>query len=85
MLGLKNSIALSSFKAPLETYLSVSGDVLAVSGDKADSQRLIGEARIISPWTLWGGNRITGSLSARYDIYNFEETPIYNDGVIYYT
>ena len=38
------------------------------------SQRLIGDARIVSPWTLWGGNRITASLSARYDVYNFHHT-----------
>ena len=36
-----------------ETYLNFSGDILGVSGDDSDSQRLIGEARIISPWTLW--------------------------------
>ena len=62
-----------------ETYLSFSGDVLAVSGDNADSERLIGEARIISPWTLWGGNRITFSAASRYDIYNFDKTTIYED------
>lgn len=65
-----------------ETYLSLSGDVLGVSGKDSDSQRLIGEARVISPWTLWGGNRLTGSIAARYDIYNFEKTPVYNDGQI---
>ena len=65
-----------------ETFLSVSGDVLAVSGDSADSQRIIGEARIISPWTLWGGNRLTFSAASRYDIYNFDKTAIYeNDGI----
>jgi len=63
-----------------ETYLSISGDVLCVSGDGSDNQRLIGEARIISPWTLWGGNRLTSSISARYDIYNFEKTSVYDDG-----
>ena len=65
-----------------ETYFNFSGDVLAVSGDTADSQRAIGEARIISPWTLWGGNRLTLSAASRYDIYNFDKTAIYeNDGV----
>lgn len=63
-----------------ETYLSISGDVLGVSGHDSDSQRVIGEARIISPWTLWGGNRITASVSTRYDIYNFDKVPVYNDG-----
>ena len=62
-----------------ETYLSFSGDILGVSGDDAESQRLIGEARIISPWTLWGGNRITLSAATRYDIYNFDKTYVYTD------
>ena len=62
-----------------ETYLSISGDVLGVAGNDTESQRLIGEARIISPWTLWGGNRITVSLSTRYDVYNFDKTRIYTD------
>ena len=62
-----------------ETYLSFSGDILGVSGDDTESQRLIGEARIISPWTLWGGNRITLSAATRYDIYNFDKTYIYTD------
>ena len=65
-----------------ETYLTVSGDVLGISGDDANSQRIIGETRIISPWTLWGGNRVTASIAARYDIYNFENTQIYEDGQI---
>lgn len=63
-----------------ETYLNFSGDILGVSGDDSNSQRLIGEARIISPWTLWWGNRITASVAARYDIYNFDKTSIYEDG-----
>lgn len=63
-----------------ETYLSISGDVLSVSGDASSSQRVVGEARIISPWTLWGGNRLTLSASSRYDLYNFDRTDIYNDG-----
>lgn len=63
-----------------ETYLSLSGDVLGVSGDDFGSQRLVGKASVISPWTLWGGNRVTASLSARYDIYNFNKMPVYDDG-----
>lgn len=62
-----------------ETYLSFSGDVLAVSSEKSDNQRAIGEARIISPWTLWGGNRLTLSVASRYDIYNFDKTAVYNE------
>lgn len=65
-----------------ETYLSFTGDVLGVSGSKSSSQRAIGEARIISPWTMWGGNRVTASVATRYDFYNFDKTPVYNDGQI---
>lgn len=61
-----------------ETYLKFTGDVLSVYGDDTSSQRLIGESRIISPWTLWGGNRLTISAAARYDVYNFEDTAMYN-------
>lgn len=65
-----------------ETYLSVSGDILGVSSHDSASQRVIGQASIISPWTIWGGNRITASVSTRYDIYNFYKTPIYEYGVV---
>ena len=61
-----------------ETYLNLSGDVLGVSGTNSSSQRVIGMAQIVSPWTLFGGNRITLSASARYDIYNFDNTDIYD-------
>lgn len=61
-----------------ETYLKFTGDVLSVYGDDTSSQRLIGEGRIVSPWTLWGGNRLTLSAAARYDVYNFEDTTMYN-------
>lgn len=57
-----------------ETYLTFDADVLGISGDGTAYQRMIGDARIVSPWTLWGGNRVTASLSARYDIYNFYNT-----------
>lgn len=62
-----------------ETYLSLSGDVLGVAGDNSDSQRVIGEARLASPWTLWGGNRVTASLAARYDVYNFDKTAVFKE------
>lgn len=65
-----------------ETYLTLSGDILGVSSDDSSSQRVIGEARIISPWTIWGGNRITASVSTRYDIYNFYKTPVYDDSTV---
>lgn len=57
-----------------ETYLTFSGDILGISGDKTASQRIIGDVRMTSPWTLWGGNRITLSASTRYDLYNFNKT-----------
>jgi len=62
--------------APLyhETYALINADVLGISGSDAASQRVIGDARIISPWTLWGGNRLTLSVDARYDVYNFDKT-----------
>lgn len=56
-----------------ETYATFMGDILGIAGDNQSSQRMIGEARIVSPWTLWGGNRITASLATRYDIYNFND------------
>ena len=64
--------------APLfkETYVKLNADVLGISGDGTASQRLVGDVRIVSPWTLWGGNRITASVSARYDVYNFYHTDI---------
>ena len=57
-----------------ETYMTLSGDVLSIVGDGTSSQRMIGESRITSPWTLWGGNRLTASIAARYDVYNFNNT-----------
>lgn len=62
--------------APLfgETYATFETDILGISGDNGSSQRIIGDVRMISPWTLWGGNRITASASARYDLYNFNNT-----------
>ncbi|MFQ6778074.1 MAG: LPS-assembly protein LptD [Alphaproteobacteria bacterium] len=65
-----------------ETYAKFGTDILGISGDSSSVQRLIGDARIVSPWTLWGGNRITASLDARYDIYNFYNTELV-DGQIY--
>ena len=65
-----------------ETYATFMGDILDISGDGITTQRAIGEARIVSPWTLWGGNRITASLATRYDIYNFDDTPMV-EGDIY--
>lgn len=56
-----------------ETFISLSSDILGVDGnDSTGMQRVIGDARITSPWTLWGGNRITLSVDTRYDVYNFQ-------------
>lgn len=57
-----------------ETYALLNADVLGISGKGTASQRVIGDTRIVSPWTLWGGNRLTLSLDARYDVYNFDNT-----------
>lgn len=59
------------------TYLSFMGDVLGVSSSNSTSQRLIGSAQIVSPWILPLGQKLTLSASARYDAYNFINTPIY--------
>ena len=69
--------------APLfgETYATFGADILGISGDNSSAQRMIGDARITSPWTLWGGNRLTASLSARYDLYHFNNTPMVDGNV----
>ena len=59
-----------------ETYMTFITDILGVSGDGMSSQRVTGDARITSPWTLWGGNRLTLSLDARYDLYHFDNTDL---------
>jgi len=63
------------------TYATLMGDVLGISGDGVWSQRLIGEARVTSPWTIWGGNRITASIATRYDIYNFYNTVMIDNSI----
>ena len=57
-----------------ETYASFNTDILGVSGDTTSSQRVIGKSEIVSPWTIWGGNRVTAAASARYDLYSFDNT-----------
>ncbi len=70
--------------APLfgETYATFSADVLGISGDGTAAQRMIGDARLTTPWTLWGGNRLTASVSTRYDLYHFDNTKM-EDGDVY--
>lgn len=57
-----------------ETYAAFNADMLGISGETTSSQRMMGKSEIVSPWTIWGGNRITAAASARYDIYNFDNT-----------
>jgi len=64
-----------------ETFATFSGDVLGITGDGISSERLIGELRLTSPWTLWGGNRITASVATRYDVYNFNNTKMIDNEV----
>lgn len=64
-----------------ETYMTFITDILGVSGDGMSSQRVTGDARITSPWTLWGGNRLTLSLDARYDVYHFDKTVLVDETV----
>lgn len=59
-----------------ETYATFDADILGISGSGTASQRIMGDARIVSPWTLWGGNRVTASVSTRYDVYNFYNTQL---------
>ncbi len=69
--------------APLfgETYATFNADVLGISGDGTSAQRMIGDARLTTPWTLWGGNRLTASVSARYDLYHFDNTQMVDGDV----
>ena len=69
--------------APLfgETYATFATDILGISGDGTSSQRMIGDARLTTPWTLWGGNRLTASISARYDLYNFNKTKMIDNSI----
>ena len=64
-----------------ETYATFGTDVLGIVGDGTSAQRFVGDARITSPWTLWGGNRITASVDARYDIYNFNKTKMVDNDI----
>lgn len=61
-----------------ETYATFATDILGISGDGTSTQRVIGDVRLTTPWTLWGGNRLTASLSARYDLYHFNNTQMVN-------
>lgn len=59
-----------------ETYATFNADVLGISGDDMSSQRAIGMARLVSPWTIGNGNRLTASVAARYDVYHFKNTKL---------
>ena len=64
-----------------ETYATFAADILGISGDGTSSQRMIGDIQLTTPWTLWGGNRLTANVSARYDLYNFNNTEMINNSV----
>ena len=69
--------------APLfgETFATFGADILGISGDGTSAQRMIGDARLTTPWTLWGGNRLIASVSARYDLYHFDNTELVDGSV----
>ena len=58
------------------TYASFMGDILGISntGNGSAVQRMLGQASVTSPWTIYMGQRLTLSASARYDVYNFINT-----------
>ena len=64
-----------------ETYATFAADILGISGDGTSSQRMIGDVQMTTPWTLWGGNRLTANVSARYDLYNFNNTKMIDNSV----
>ncbi len=64
-----------------ETYATFATDILGISGDGTSSQRMIGDVQLTTPWTLWGGNRLTANISARYDLYNFNNTKMIDNSV----
>ncbi len=64
-----------------ETYATFAADILGISGDGTSSQRMIGDIQLTTPWTLWGGNRLTANVSARYDLYNFNNTKMIDNSV----
>lgn len=64
-----------------ETYATFAADILGISGDGTSSQRMIGDIQLTTPWTLWGGNRLTANVSARYDLYNFNNTEMIDNSV----
>ena len=64
-----------------ETYATFAADILGISGDGTAAQRMIGDAQMTTPWTLWGGNRLTANVSARYDLYNFNNTKMIDNSV----
>jgi len=73
--------------APLfgDTYASLMTDMIGINNAKTNNggtsnmQRMLGQASVTSPWTIWGGQRVTLSGSARYDIYNFDNTDDLNN------
>ncbi|MDR1697175.1 MAG: LPS assembly protein LptD [Rickettsiales bacterium] len=59
-------------------YMSFMADAIGITTPDMESatQRILGEARITLPAILPFGQKLTASIAARYDLYNFNNTPI---------
>ncbi|MCL1785601.1 MAG: LPS assembly protein LptD [Alphaproteobacteria bacterium] len=59
-----------------DTYVSFMGDMIGIynSETAGNMQRMLGSATVTSPWTIWGGQRVTLAASSRYDFYYFNNT-----------
>ncbi|MCL2538320.1 MAG: LPS assembly protein LptD [Alphaproteobacteria bacterium] len=60
----------------MDTYFTLTGDIIGISNmdNNAAAQRMLGIARVTSPWTIWLGQKLTLSASVRYDVYHFMNT-----------
>ncbi|MCL2369138.1 MAG: LPS assembly protein LptD [Alphaproteobacteria bacterium] len=58
-----------------DTFITFNGDIIGMynRNENSNVQRMVAESGIVSPWTIWGGNRITLSANARYDLYYFHQ------------
>mgnify|MGYP003623270654 FL=1 len=61
-----------------ERLATCNGEVRGMAGSGTSNRRVMGDVRVTAPWTLWGGNRVTASLTARYDVYNCDNTELVN-------
>jgi LPS-assembly protein len=60
-----------------DSYFTLMGDMLGISGQSGGgaTQRMLGSASFIAPVSAAYGQRLTFSASARYDVYNFMDSP----------